>query len=202
MITELPQEQTQQIQEYRERYFRQTTSTEPADRARAEKAALKLARIGGVKGEIVWVGSPAEGDRAFRAGYASLRVSLRDSLRASIYDSLRGSICDSLRASLWGSLRDSIWGSLRDSIYDSLWDPCWLSLYTFSVGVLGIDCSDRHLKLLQFHNDIAASCFALWIVPGKIILCERPKTVRMVDGKLVGMEWNTGTEPGKDGMER
>jgi hypothetical protein len=49
MIEKLTAEQTSKIAEYRERFFAQATSTEPADRKRAEKAARAIAEIGSVK---------------------------------------------------------------------------------------------------------------------------------------------------------
>ena len=107
--------------------------------------------------------------------------SLWDSLRAS----LRASLSDSLRDSLWASLRASLW----DSLNDSLWDSGWLAYYTYAIDVLGISIPDEHLNILRLHNEIAKSCFALWIVPGCAILCERPASVEIVDGELIGIEW-------------
>jgi len=124
---------------------------------------------------------------------ASLRGSLRDSLRASLSDSLWASLWASLSDSLRDSLSDSLWaslrGSLRDSLRASLSDSGWLAYYSYGVEFLGVSCGDRERELLGLHNEIAASCFALWIVPGAVILCERPATVEVVDGRLVGLTW-------------
>jgi hypothetical protein len=35
------------------------------------------------------------------------------------------------------------------------------------------------------------SCFAVWIVPGTVILCERPATVEIKGGRLVGLTWRS-----------
>ena len=218
MITALTPEQTAKIAEYRERYFAQATSTKPADRPRADAAARRLAEIGGVNvAHVVWVASPADGAAEYGRAWASLRDSLRASLGASLRDSLRDSLWASLGASLRDSLRDSLWdslwaslrdslraslrdslrASLRDSLWDSLWaslgaslwDSGWLAYYSYGVEFLGVSCGDRERELLGLHNEIAASCFALWIVPGAVILCERPATVEVVDGRLVGLTW-------------
>jgi len=182
MITALTPEQTAKIAEYRERYFAQATSTKPADRPRADAAARRLAEIGGVNvAHVVWVASPADGAAEYGRAWASLWASLRDSLWASLRDSLR--------ASLGASLRDSLWDSLGDSLGASLWDSGWLAYYSYGVEFLGVSCGDRERELLGLHNEIAASCFALWIVPGMVILCERPATVEVVDGRLVGLTW-------------
>ena len=239
-LKELTAEQTSQIEVYRKRYFEQATSTAPADRARAEAAARRLAEIGGVKvNDVTWVLTPEMGMREYEEAQtslkdslkASLSASLSDSLRASLWDSLKdslraslsASLSDSLRASLWdslwnslraslsdslrASLWDSLWNSLRASLSDSLraslwdslwyslwyslWDSDWLCWYSYAVDVLGIECSDEHRELLSLHNKVATSCFAMWIIPGKVILCERPESVKIDDGRLVELTWRT-----------
>jgi hypothetical protein len=137
------------IEEYREKYFWQAVSTEPADRARAEAAALKIAKIVGVEiNSVEWVDSPK------------------------------------LMASLWASLGDSLGASLGSSLMDT----GWLAFYSFCADELKIKIDDTSREKLRLHNEIAASCFALWIVPGTIILCERPSRIEITDGKLVGIE--------------
>jgi hypothetical protein len=55
--------------------------------------------------------------------------------------------------------------------------------------VLGVKHDKRSAELLHLYEEIQASCFALWIAPGKVILCERPAACEIVDGRLVGMAW-------------
>jgi hypothetical protein len=160
-IEKLTREQTAQIAVYRERYRQQAINTTPADRPRAEAAAQRLAEIAGLKNcGVHWVASPAEGRMVYG------KISPEVSLRASRWNSLSAS----LSASLSDSLSDSIWNSLSASLSDSL---CF---YSFTVEQLKIDIDDKNRELLVLHNEIAASCFAAWLVPGKIIMCERPKT--------------------------
>jgi hypothetical protein len=127
--------------------------------------------------------------------WTSLRTSLWTSLRDSLRTSLRTSLSDSLWDSLRTSLSDSPWTSLRTSLRDSLWDSLsdsnLLCYYTYVTKVLGILCSDQHRELLRLHNEIAASCFALWIIPGTIILCERPKSVTLdeIGKNVINLEW-------------
>jgi hypothetical protein len=193
-IERLTKEQKSKIEEYREKYFGQAVSTEPADRARAEVAALKIAKIAGVEiSSVVWVDSPKQGDSLRGSLWDSLRDSLRDSLGDSLGDSLRDSLgdslWDSLGDSLWDSLGDSLWDSLWDSLGDSLWDTGWLAFYSFCAEELNIKIDELTREKLRLHNEIAASCFAFWIVPGTIILCERPSRIEITNGKLVGIEW-------------
>jgi len=37
--------------------------------------------------------------------------------------------------------------------------------------------------------DLRESCFAIWALPGHVILCERPSVVQMQDGCVVDMRW-------------
>ena len=56
MIEKLTKAQEKKLAAFRTKYFRQATSTHPADRERAEKAVKALAAIGGVTvQECTWV---------------------------------------------------------------------------------------------------------------------------------------------------
>jgi len=181
-IEKLTPEQEAQVVALRERFFAQATSTEPADRARAEAAARRLAEIGGVKiNAVVWAKSAQDGQREYEKAWDSLRASLWDSLGDSLGDSLWDSLRDSLRASLRASLGASLW--------DSLGDSGWTAFYAAGRDVIGVEYDPKYAEILRLHEEIGASCFALWIVPGAVILCERPSKCDVVDGRLVNIEW-------------
>ena len=144
MIEKLTDDQLTKVSEYRDRYFQAATSTEPADRERAEEAAKRLADICGVKiSDILWAKSPSDVP------------------------------------------------SLRDSLWDSLGETGWLSFSSYCVDILEINIDDQAQELLRLYNEIATSCFAVWIIPGAIILCDRPKSVEIVNKRLVGIEWGS-----------
>jgi hypothetical protein len=258
MIKKLTKEQEAKLVEYRQKYFDQATSTERADRERAEVAARRLVELGGMKvKEIFWVDSPQEGEEKYDSLKGLLRESLWDSLVDSLWgslwdslkdslgdslknsfldslgDSLKNSFLDSLRGSLWGSLEgslknslkgalwsslrdslrsslmeslwdslrcslrdslwDSLWGPPRDSLRGSLWDSLWdtgsVAFITFLISELGIEVSAEKREKLNLINEILFSCFAIWVVPGTVILCDRPRSVDVQEGKLVNMEW-------------
>jgi hypothetical protein len=183
MITELTTEQQAALVAHRQRYFDLAICTDPADRPRAEKAARVLAAIAGVKiDSVVWVSSPDEGKAAYE------RISA--SLGASLWDSLDDSLEYSLGASLRDSLEYSLWDLLDDSLDDSLRDTGWLAFYDFCRS-LGVVYDPVEAIKLDLWIDIMESCFAVWIVPGQIILCERPAAVEIVEGKLVGLTWRS-----------
>ena len=210
MIKKLTKEQEAKVIEYRQRYFNQATSTERADRERAEVAARRLMGIKGVKiNEVFLVDSPQEGKEKYDLFRGLITDSLRgffnDSLEASLWNSLSGSLSysfwallnrllmESLRNSLWRFLRrsssDSFWALLRGSLWDSLWDTGSVAFAIFVINELGVEIGDEEREKLHLINEILASCFALWIVPGMVILCDRPRSVDVQEGKLVNMEW-------------
>ena len=202
MIEKLTPEQEQRLQQHRDEWFRIATSTELADRRSAEVAARELAELGGVKVQrVVWVTTPEAGAGECRASFdVALRASLRASLSDSLSDSLRVSLRVSLWASLWASLSDSLraslsdslWASLSDSLGDSLsnslWDSPWVAWYLFGAE-LGVQYDADSYRKLELTAQLLRSCFACWIGLGVVVLCERPATVEIQDGKLVGLTW-------------
>ena len=87
------------------------------------------------------------------------------------------------------SLRASLGASLRASLRDSRGDTVWLSCYTYPRDCLGVVYAQEASRKLDLWITTLESCFAVWIVPGAAILCERPATVEIVDGRLVGLTW-------------
>jgi hypothetical protein len=225
-IEKLTKEQEYKVKEYRDRYFALATNCEPANRERAEKAALRMSEIVDIKiNTIHWVNNPMDAKPLSDSFWDSLRDSLWASLSESFWKSLRSSLRISFNESLIKSLRDLFWNSLwnslieslrisfseslrnllmkslraslsesfrislSESLRDSLWDSGWLASYSFCAEELKIKIDESTREKLRLHNEIAESCFALWIAPGAIILCERPKSVEIIDGKLIGIEW-------------
>lgn len=200
------------IEEYRDRYFRMATSTKPADRPSAEAAALRMADIAGIKcNEVHWIDCPNKLNsfkNSFKnSGWNSIRCSLKDSLCGSLWGSLRESesISDSLMDLLWESLSysllyslwcslwdlifEQLWYSIKNSLWNSLRDSRWIAYYMYIMDVLKIDIEHHNVELLRLYNQIASSCFAIWIVPDAIILCERPEEIEIINGKLVNLKW-------------
>lgn len=131
----------------------------------------------------------------------SLKVSLihspfilfETSVNASFGKPLWSSLRDSLWALLWHSLRLSLKDQLHASFNNSPWnlliDSPSIAYYNYAVDVLNIKVSDKIRKLLTLRNELAASCFALWPLPGQVVLCERPKAVKINDGQLMDITW-------------
>jgi hypothetical protein len=87
------------------------------------------------------------------------------------------------------------WASLRDSLWASLWASCWIAFYAFGRDVLGVRYEARDSELLTLYREMLESAFAFWVVPGMVILCERPARCEVQDGRLVGIEWREEQKP-------
>ena len=199
-ITKLTAEQDQKINEYRDRFFRMATSTKPGDKERAKEAALRLAEIEGFENcEVKFIKIP---NRSIPM-HGSQDNFIDNSLSNSIIDSLRVYSGDLLSSSLVTTLSDSIRYYLRESLeyhYNlwtyiqystwSLWvDTGWVAYYSFIIEELGIKHSDEPRKLFSLYRELSDNCSAIWIIPGTIIICEKPISVEIEDGKLISIEW-------------
>lgn len=210
----LTKTQQQKVVEYRKRYWHQIISTKPANRKCAEKSARQLAKIVSTKiSRIVWVMSPEEGRNMYenicpspdgfswrpqlRAVTKILETTLSTSFRASSSLSIRTSLGDLLWNSLWKStwysleesLVDSLHFWLRNSFYSSLLDSGWLAYYSYAIKILGMECDSDTQNILALFNKTVASCLALWFASETVILCERPETVQIEDGRLISLSW-------------
>lgn len=200
---ELTVQQKKEVVEYHKRFFAQATSTVPANRVRAERAAHRLAKIAEIKvTSIRWVNTPTDGEAIYcknldpfmASPWGSIVRSSRTIIWDSLGDLLTGfnvsiMIWESLRYSLKNSLNTEVTDLLSDSFFDSLWDTGWLAYCNHSFAKNINEYSNEVRELIQLHNEILESCFAVWFVPGKIILCERPKSVKIKNGNLVGLTW-------------
>lgn len=225
MMTEIAKstdEQRKKAIEYQEKYWEQATSTEPADRERAERATKRIAEMIGVNARrTIWVTSPEDGNNVFEAEWASISTALGKSLRGMFIDSFRNyrkdflwgyfnrlfddtdeyalkpmtmiSLRDALNSRLAGPYSKEIWDRYSYSpinlVSSLILDAGWLAQYSYGVNVLGISGNMITLKLLSIYNELAASCFALWIVPGVTILCDRPEKVKIENNRLVGITY-------------
>ena len=200
-IEKLTPQQEIQLRDWHAEWFRIGTSTEPADRPRAEAAITAMyAEMGEKVPHFIWFDSPATAvmGQWVLKNYDKklLEHSLRASLRASLGASLWASLWDSLRASLWDSLGDSLGDSLRDSLRASLWDSLgdgnvnwsfywgqhdayWVAYYKFCSAVVGVQYEPKRLRQLELWSEVSQSCG--WWQPyrGLVLMCERPTVVQM-----------------------
>ena len=199
-IDKLTPEQEAMVVATRERFFTAATST-ITDRAKAEAAIAIIVAPALKKYEVNWCSDLEQvklwdslSDSLSDSLWASLRDSLSDSLwdslRASLWDSLWDSLSDSLSDSLWDSLRASLRASLSDSLRASLSDSGWIAFYVLPQISGLVTYEPEQQSRLQAFADFAESAFALWVIPGHVIVLEKPKSVKVVDGKLVDISWD------------
>src|SRR3990167_4596459 len=140
-IEELTQEQKELLSVYRDKWLAIGLSTDPANRAEAERGvwlAYELARL--EKPKVVWCLSPLSAGltryallKIDKLEPASVRDSVRDSVGDSVRASVRASVGDSVWASVWDSVRDFVGDSVRASVRASVGDSVWASVWD-SVG--------------------------------------------------------------------
>jgi len=211
------------ISEVRAEFFGYATSV-VTDRAAAEAATAIIVAPSLKTYEVHWVASPMAGaslwDSLRDSLWDSLGASLWDSLMSSLWNSLMSSLWNSLRSSLWNSLRSSLGASLgaslRDSLrsslsdelssslsdelrsslwnslWDSLWDSGWVAYWTCAVRLTSHTGPD--VERLHAFADLARHAFALWVLPGHVIICEKPTAVEVRDGKLSDIQWGGGEQ--------
>lgn len=119
----------------------------------------------------------------------SLQDNLWYSLPRDLLDSPRYTLRQNLRYRLWDNLRYSLQDSLQHSLWSTLRDACWVASYDFLAAVGLATYSPRPAGLLELYKELLESCFALWILPGGVILCERPREAEVEDGKLLALTW-------------
>lgn len=194
MIDKLTASQEALLKEYRDKVFGYATST-VTDKPKAEAAVLRLTEGVLAGQEIHWACSPEEAEELFCSLRGSLRDYLCDSQRDSLSDSirsLRDSLSDSLHGSpweQWASLPDSLWRSLRGSRWDSMRGSSFVAYYRFSEIAGMVKYEEAVSMHLRCYEELNESCFAMYSLPGHIILLEKPKRVKVDGGKLIEIEW-------------
>ena len=146
-ITNLTPEQVSRMTEWRDKWTAIGLSTEPANRAEAEKAiVMSYAAAGLAAPKIVWCGSP-------------LSQGLTRAIVMNGGDSVRASVWDSVRASVWASVGDSVRASVGDSGYGQH-DASWLAYYDYFREVCGLHDETRLLEGLTLLAQHAG-----WFIP-------------------------------------
>ena len=185
-IERMTPEQEELLGRWRREWFGIGSSTERADRPRAEKAISAMyERIGQPAPRFFWFDSPATAVLGISAlkdekfwGEAAKRVPAavttgkrtRDSLGDSLRDSLGASLRDSLGASLWASLRATrFWGSM---------ESYWVAYYAFARDVLGVKYDAQKSSDLDLWSEVTKSCGWWWPYRGLVIVSEKPESVR------------------------
>jgi hypothetical protein len=191
------------IRDTRAEFFAAATST-TTDRELAERAVATIVAPALPSYQIHWASSPQDAASLGDSLRGPLGDSLRRSLSNSLWDSLRAPLGDSLGDALWDSLGDSFSGALRaalsaplrtplrdvlwHSLWDSLWDSDWTAYWIAAVRITGRIGPD--VDRLVAYASLARSAFALWTFPGHVILCLKPATVVVTDGRLVSVKWD------------
>lgn len=90
---------------------------------------------------------------------------------------------------LGSEVRDMRRRFLDNAVWNAFTESFWLIYDTYAVDILGTEVDKGALELLTLRKEILASCFAVWLTPEQIILCERPKYVEMKKTWLEKIVW-------------
>ena len=174
-IEKLTPEQTVRLGEWHAEWFAVGSSTEPADRPRAERAITGMyARINEPAPHFMWVDSPATG--CLMIALLGELTKPESSLESSLGSSLESSLESSLWSSLESSLESSLWSSLESSLYGQT-SSYWVAFYAFCRDVVGVQYDPQKSADLDLWVDVAKSCDWWWPYKGLVIVSERPKAV-------------------------
>src|SRR5579864_2191388 len=131
-IEKLTPEQEARMDEWIDKWTAFGLSTEPANRAEAERGIRMAYEAAGKTApeKIVWCGSPlSQGlTRAIVLGLKDGRTKIGKTVWASVWASVGDSVGASVWASVGASVWDSVWDSVGDSVRASVWDSVWDSV--------------------------------------------------------------------------
>lgn len=158
MITKLTKAQEAKFEEYRNKWVKYGLSTEPADKALAEKGVKLAYEAAGLKppSNIVWAKGPLEGSRF--AGAAAKASDFKE------FNKLKGHATPDFSNRLWAQF-----------------EAGWCSYYDYFQEVCGLDC----VKPLEGLLSISKSASWWWAFDELAILVERPSIIaRDEQGRL------------------
>lgn len=82
---------------------------------------------------------------------------------------------EDIKASIQTSVRESFWG--QHEVF-------WIAYYRYCESVLGIQYDSESTEILAHHERIARSAMWWWPYEGYCIVCDRPASVNMRNGRL------------------
>ena len=147
----------------------------------------------------------------------SLKSTCKDSVSSGVWHMLKQDIRYRLTGRLWNDLMVSIgdnrWrglvgcykfnidlgfkvnsygtgefaDSFKGTMISNLMDTGWLSFYSFAEKI-GVEFSREDSEKLKCYRKILTHCFAIYIMPGHVILVEKPRSVYVRHNTLHGIE--------------
>lgn len=210
MITKLTPAQEKLLEEYRVKWFDIGTSTEPADRPRAEAAITELFKLDGHEPPtFFWVDSPREANRCInvmealeewgskldtkRADDNAVKYRLPSNLTQQIlaFDALPGFKRMRMNPDeFWPRFWATVEGHGRDmkvkntTSYWGQMDSYWVAFYLFGEEI-GVNYDSDSATKLHLYSEIAQSCGWWWPFEGVVVVSER----------LAEVHWNSADPP-------
>ena len=136
MLTKLTKTQEKKLSVYRDKWLKIGLDTKPADRKKAEKAAIAAYKVAGLEPPkiFIWMNSPLEG--AFAAAYLiALKKDDKNfsKVLGQVWAQVWAQVWDQVGAQVLGQVRDQVWdqvagqvaGQVADQVRDQVRDQVW-----------------------------------------------------------------------------
>lgn len=149
--------QEKQCEEFRQKWFKIGSCTDPADFPKAEAAIKEMYKLSDLEEpQFIHVKSPFEGIliaagydyKQYNAASETAQKQMMDAMRPKIYEA-------------W-------WGQMESH---------WIAFYLFPALYLGVEYEEKSWKTLNLWKDIAESASWWWAYANVAIICDRPKEI-------------------------
>lgn len=213
MSNKLSPDQETVVLQCLQRYFDIMSCIDPVQHAVAEKSAVDFLIACGLPApsKTQWVAVPVQGDLLYREVQDPLKKNLDVHLEKAGYSwsgIMRTTSRRALGIPLWRQLKRLCTPKFRDYTLD-LEDSAELpDCYSFMdvltdaestcfddiTRQMGVVYPPQLELLLSCRIKLLQSCFAAWLIPDAIILCERPSGVTRTDTSLIRFWWEHSEE--------
>ena len=206
-LSALTMPQQTQLSQMREEFFAWATSTK-TDREAAEEAVASLVSLDLEPGyKVTWVTNPRAGrdlTESLLATYTPISIypghtlwndicsTARQYIDGQLLIDLDSMILNPLRKNLTNHGKFSLHHELhevgRRRVHDCLSSPGYIARYKF-YETLGTQYSPKTAERLNGSVGVLKSAFALWVLPGQVILCDKPTLVNVEKDCVVSMNF-------------
>jgi uncharacterized protein DUF6745 len=182
----LPEEFSQQVPIWRQKWLGVASSCQPADRPTAEGGIFGLYRLAGLSiPQVTWVSSPTAMISVMQRFKNSKRAGIwwsppELSLRRLFYTSLETSVDSALAPNVVAQLRQSLLTPLQlvrgaFAHHAGQHEAHWIAFFAFCRDVLGVQYEPEASHRLLLWEQIAQSCGQFAPYQDRVIVSERPQ---------------------------
>lgn len=206
-IRKLTKEQELKIEEYRDRYFKMATCTEPVgDIDKLAKVARRITGSSSQETKIHFVYRLKEGQELHDCILKYDKDKLSELFGDHYWESpFKYEMTSKEHYQIWWEIskfeeanirtlvRDKLLGDIKYTIShllrNRIQEASNVAYHSYLIEVLNIPYSNEHIEFISLHRELVDSCYAYWFVGDHVIICERPKRFEIDSGYVVDIEW-------------